>query len=110
VDDALDFMRSQHYAPAALRSRLFHLLDPPATLRISGDDTIPLAFTGLGRHRPVPVVALAAFVRARPRFLLLSRSSYKHSWIVPRLLEHRGLDVRLLAREGDLVAYLVSRR
>lgn len=109
VDDGVDFLQSLHLTRPEARQRLFHPLDVAATLRFTGNDTTPRALTGLDRYHDVNVVELQEFLRARPRFLLLSRVSYKGSWIVSRLLEDSTLRLTLVAREGDLLSYLVTR-
>ena len=107
-DSPLDFLPVYHSDRAGTESRFYHPEDAEAELRFNDDDTTARAFAGLGRYRDVHAPPFQGFVSSHRRFLLVTRPSYRHTWIPPSAARGAGARLELVSVEGDMSAYLVT--
>src|SRR6185437_15127038 len=107
-DSSLDYLQAYYYADPAARLHMFHLMDAEGQLRFNDDDTMARAFAGLGQFTDIQVFDRRAFVRAHPRFAVVSSVRFKAGWILPTLLSDERATVTLVREEKPFTAYLVT--
>jgi 4-amino-4-deoxy-L-arabinose transferase-like glycosyltransferase len=106
-DSNFDYLQNFYYGPEATRGRMFHLVDAESQLRFNEDDTMVHALAGLGQFTDIQVIDLTAFLRAHPRFAVISSVRFKDGWILPALVDKRAT-VTLVREEKPLLAYVVT--
>jgi hypothetical protein len=107
-DSNFDYLQHFYYAPSDVRPHTFHLVDAADQLRYNEDDTMAHALPGLARFSDIQIIDKTEFVRAHPRFVVVSSVRFKDGWILPALLADERLTVTLVREEKPLVAYLVT--
>jgi hypothetical protein len=105
-DGPFDFIRAHHYGDDSLRARALFVTDREGDRRLTGSDTIAVAFANLARHVPLHLMPYRDLVARQERFLLFS-STRLPGTLLPRLTGS-GHDVRLLTRIEGVLVYRVE--
>ena len=111
VADPHTFAVLSHYGPPELRARMVYLADPALALKHLGHNSVERGMLDL--LRPwfrMNVVEFEPFIADHPQFLVYGdffRLGFLN-WMTPEL-QHRGMRLELLNRQGDNLFLLASR-
>ncbi len=89
----LTFLEMDHYESEDFKSRLYYLVDREAAIQYA-HSTIFENFPLLTHYFPIRahVAVYSAFVRANPRFQVITRRAYREAWVLEKL-RHDGARV-----------------
>lgn len=106
VDNENDFLTLFHYAPTALRSRLYFLLDSPSAIEYLGSDTGQRSLRLLETFHDVHAVDYHVFTASHPEFLVAR--SHPEGWVTQTLL-HDGAKLDLIRLDREQGFYVEDR-
>lgn len=100
------YLEAFQYAPSELRERLVSVVDADMATRLLGTDTLDKLIQIQARFIPLKVNALAPFLTAHQRFILLPAVK-EDDWFTQYLVM-KGFHLGLFSREDDRQVYIVE--
>jgi hypothetical protein len=104
VSGTTEYLQLWYYLPAQFRDRLVYLIDPAASLRELGTDTLDRDYLAVRRWSKVPAIDYDTFVGAHPTFLVYD---FGDGWLT-RNLQKRGASLRPIGKDADAVLFVAS--